>query len=86
MSQQRQNSKVTTLCQGDNLLPETEIAVMRVLKRLGHAAKFPIEQTFCGQMYYNTGHQAEAVPLCIASSPFFGMPRLFVFRLLPASR
>lgn len=35
----------------------------RVLERLGHTVEFPIEQTCCGQMHYNTGYQADAVPL-----------------------
>jgi L-lactate dehydrogenase complex protein LldE len=37
--------------------------VTRVLERLGHTVEFPIEQTCCGQMHYNTGYQADAVPL-----------------------
>ena len=36
---------------------------MRVLERLGHAVDFPAGQTCCGQMHYNTGYQAEAMPL-----------------------
>ncbi len=35
----------------------------RVLERLGHTVEFPIEQTCCGQMHYNTGYHGEAVPL-----------------------
>jgi len=34
-----------------------------VLERLGHIVDFPIEQTCCGQMHYNTGYHREAVPL-----------------------
>ncbi len=36
---------------------------MRVLERLGHTVDFPAGQTCCGQMHYNTGYQAEAMPL-----------------------
>ena len=36
---------------------------MRVLERLGHTVEFPMEQTCCGQMHYNTGYQREAIPL-----------------------
>lgn len=50
-------------CYNDTLFPETGIAVTRVLERLGHTVKFPLEQTCCGQMHYNTGYHAEAVPL-----------------------
>lgn len=50
-------------CYNDTLFPETGIAVTRVLERLGHTVEFPVEQTCCGQMHYNTGYQTEAVPL-----------------------
>jgi L-lactate dehydrogenase complex protein LldE len=50
-------------CYNDTLFPETGIAVTRVLERLGHTVEFPIEQTCCGQMHYNTGYHGEAVPL-----------------------
>jgi L-lactate dehydrogenase complex protein LldE len=50
-------------CYNDMLFPETGIAVVRVLERLGHTVDFPAGQTCCGQMHYNTGYQAEAIPL-----------------------
>ena len=50
-------------CYNDTLFPETGIAVTRVLERLGHTVEFPIEQTCCGQMHYNTGYHGEAEPL-----------------------
>lgn len=50
-------------CYNDTLFPETGIAVVRVLERLGHTVEFPAAQTCCGQMHYNTGYQAEALPL-----------------------
>jgi len=37
--------------------------VVKVLERLGHSVEFPAGQTCCGQMHYNTGYQAEAMPL-----------------------
>jgi L-lactate dehydrogenase complex protein LldE len=37
--------------------------VTRVLERLGHTIEFPVQQTCCGQMHYNTGYHREAVPL-----------------------
>jgi L-lactate dehydrogenase complex protein LldE len=37
--------------------------VVEVLERLGHTVDFPAGQTCCGQMHYNTGYQAEAMPL-----------------------
>jgi L-lactate dehydrogenase complex protein LldE len=39
------------------------MAVVRVLERLGHTVEFPVQQTCCGQMHYNTGYHREAVPL-----------------------
>jgi L-lactate dehydrogenase complex protein LldE len=50
-------------CYNDTLFPETGKAVVRVLERLGHTVDFPAGQTCCGQMHYNTGYQAEAMPL-----------------------
>ena len=50
-------------CYNDTLFPETGRALVRVLERLGHTVEFPAGQTCCGQMHWNTGYQAEAVPL-----------------------
>jgi L-lactate dehydrogenase complex protein LldE len=50
-------------CYNDTLFPETGKAVVKVLERLGHTVEFPAGQTCCGQMHYNTGYQAEAMPL-----------------------
>lgn len=50
-------------CYNDTLFPETGKAVVRLLERLGHEVIFPLDQTCCGQMHYNTGYQREAVPL-----------------------
>lgn len=50
-------------CYNDTLFPETGKAVARVLERLGHTVEFPTGQTYCGQMHWNTGYQAEALPL-----------------------
>ena len=50
-------------CYNDTLFPQTGIAVVQVLERLGHTVEFPLAQTCCGQMHYNSGYQAEALPL-----------------------
>lgn len=50
-------------CYNDTLFPETGKAVVTVLERLGHEVEFRSAQTCCGQMHYNTGYQAEALPL-----------------------
>ena len=50
-------------CYNDTLFPDTGKAVVQVLERLGHTVVFPAGQTCCGQMHWNTGYQAEALPL-----------------------
>lgn len=76
-------------CYNDTLFPETGKSIVRLLERLGHEVDFPLEQTCCGQMHYNTGYQTEAMPLmrrfveifkgaeavCIPSSSCVGMVR-----------
>ena len=50
-------------CLTDTLVPETGIATVRVLERLGHEVVFPSAQTCCGQMHLNTGYRVEAKAL-----------------------
>ena len=50
-------------CFNDTVFPETGKAVVSVLERLGHEVVFPLEQTCCGQMHFNTGYQQECLPL-----------------------
>lgn len=50
-------------CYNDTLFPETGKAVVRLLERLGHTVEFPVAQSCCGQMHYNTGYQHEALSL-----------------------
>lgn len=50
-------------CFNDTFFPETGRAVVRLFERLGHEVDFPLEQTCCGQMHFNTGYQREALPL-----------------------
>ena len=50
-------------CYNDTLFPRTGMAVVNLLERLGHEVVFPLAQTCCGQMHYNTGYHAEAMPL-----------------------
>jgi L-lactate dehydrogenase complex protein LldE len=47
-------------CLTDTLAPQTGIAVVRLLERLGHTVAFPRDQTCCGQMHLNTGYRKEA--------------------------
>ncbi|MCW2952391.1 MAG: protein of unknown function cysteine-rich region domain protein [Conexibacter sp.] len=50
-------------CFNDTLFPGTGRAVVSVLERLGHEVAFPLEQTCCGQMHFNSGYRDEALPL-----------------------
>lgn len=59
-------------CFNDTLFPETGKAMVRLLERLGHRVDFPMEQTCCGQMHYNTGYQQETVPLVRRFVKVFG--------------
>lgn len=59
-------------CFNDTLFPETGKAMVRLLERLGHRVDFPLEQTCCGQMHYNTGYQEEAIPLVRRFVEVFG--------------
>ncbi len=59
-------------CFNDTLFPKTGQAVVRLLERLGHSVVFPMDQTCCGQMHYNTGYQREAIPLVRRFVDVFG--------------
>src|SRR3954466_4509779 len=50
-------------CFNDTIFPETGRAMVRLLERLGHTGEFPLWQTCCGQMHFNTGYQRESIPL-----------------------
>ena len=50
-------------CLGDTLFPAVGQATVHLLERLGHAVDFPMAQTCCGQMHYNSGYQPEATTL-----------------------
>ncbi len=47
-------------CFNDTLFPGVGRAVVTLLERLGHTVEFPLDQTCCGQLHYNTGYQPEA--------------------------
>lgn len=50
-------------CLTDTFYPSTAKAVVRLLERLGCEVSFPLEQTCCGQMHFNTGYRSHSVPL-----------------------
>ena len=59
-------------CLTDTLAPETGIATVRVLERLGHEVEFPAAQTCCGQLHLNTGYHEEARRLARRFVRIFG--------------
>src|SRR3954469_4664456 len=65
-------------CFNDTIFPRTGRAVVALLERLGHAVEFPLDQTCCGQMNYNTGDQREAIPLVGRFVEVFGEAEVVV--------
>jgi L-lactate dehydrogenase complex protein LldE len=59
-------------CFNDTMFPQTGRAVVTVLERLGMTVDFPLEQTCCGQMHFNTGYAQETVPLVRRFVKVFG--------------
>ena len=59
-------------CFNDTLFPATGRATVEVLERLGMEVDFPLAQTCCGQMHFNTGYQREAIPLVRRFVEVFG--------------
>src|SRR5437660_12498047 len=66
------NISLFITCFNDTLFPEAGQAMVHLLERLGHTVEFPLEQTCCGQMHYNTGYQREALPLILRFVDVFG--------------
>lgn len=58
-------------CLTDTFFPATGRAVVRLLERLGCQVEFPMDQTCCGQMHYNTGYRDQARSLAEKYSAVF---------------
>ncbi len=65
-------------CFNDTLFPQTGRAVVTLLERLGVAVDFPLEQTCCGQMHFNTGYAEETIALVRRFVRVFGDSELVV--------
>lgn len=50
-------------CLNDTLYPQTGMATVALLERLGCEVSFADEQTCCGQMHVNSGYQPETLEL-----------------------
>ncbi|MCH9021981.1 MAG: (Fe-S)-binding protein [Planctomycetes bacterium] len=49
-----------TTCLTDTFLPRVAVATVRLLRHLGCEVDFPVGQTCCGQMYFNSGYHQQA--------------------------
>ena len=58
-------------CLNDALFPDAGKATVTLLERLGVTVDFPLAQTCCGQMHYNTGYQRDAEVLARAFAAAF---------------
>ena len=58
-------------CLNDALFPDAGKATVALLERLGVTVEFPMAQTCCGQMHYNTGYQDDAAALARAFASAF---------------
>lgn len=50
-------------CLVDQIMPEIGVASVRLLRRAGVAVAFPEQQTCCGQPFFNSGFEPEAIRL-----------------------
>jgi L-lactate dehydrogenase complex protein LldE len=50
-------------CLVDSFYPQTGVAIVNILRRLGVTVEFPREQTCCGQPPFNAGLRVEARPI-----------------------
>ncbi|WP_241032074.1 (Fe-S)-binding protein [Rhodococcus pseudokoreensis] len=58
-------------CLTDTLYPHTARAVVTLLERLGCTVEFPLSQTCCGQMHFNTGYRDDATRLASRMNEVF---------------
>jgi len=65
-------------CFNDTLFPQTGRATVTLLERLGVRVDFPLEQTCCGQMHFNTGYARQMVPLARRFARAFADSELIV--------
>jgi len=58
-------------CMADQIMPEIGVAAVRLLRRAGYEVDFPVEQTCCGQPFFNSGFRAQAADLARRSVEIF---------------
>jgi L-lactate dehydrogenase complex protein LldE len=50
-------------CLTDQFYPQVGVAVTKILERLGYRVEFPVDQTCCGQPFFNNGFTRDAAVL-----------------------
>ncbi len=58
-------------CLVDQFMPEIGVATVKVLRRAGCQVEFPVEQTCCGQPFFNSGFKKQAVKLAARTIEIF---------------
>ncbi|MBS14347.1 MAG: Fe-S oxidoreductase [Gemmatimonadetes bacterium] len=58
-------------CLVDQVLPEIGVATVKLLRRAGYEVDFPVEQTCCGQPFFNSGFRQQATDLAKRSIEIF---------------
>lgn len=50
-------------CMVDQVMPQVGVAAVKLLRRAGYQVDFPVDQTCCGQPFYNSGFRDQAATL-----------------------
>ncbi len=58
-------------CMVDQIMPEIGVAAVNLLRRIGYKVDFPVEQTCCGQPFFNSGFREQAANLARRSVEIF---------------
>ena len=58
-------------CLGDMFFPDTGVAMVRLLRRLGVSVDFPRGQTCCGMPLFNSGYRVEATAVAARTVRLF---------------
>ncbi len=58
-------------CMVDQVMPEIGVATVHLLRRAGYKVEFPVDQTCCGQPFFNSGFREQAAHLARRSVEIF---------------
>lgn len=62
---------IMVTCMVDQVMPEVGVAAVKLLRRAGYTVEFPVEQTCCGQPFFNSGFREQAADLARRSVDIF---------------